>query len=313
MTDQNGKVKNPVFGRGGFIPGGIAAHEDFFRGIPLFGETPDAVGLAAHFLGADQIHMIQEAEPLPLLPDRLGVGAGNHDHIRLRMRGGQGFLHALKGFDFLRGKRLDRTVDGPAPGQRLLKNRMAEGFLFNGIVGELRSGIRPGLQGFDAVDGRILRVDLTQRHGQTLEAVDAPGKREEIDHIPPVQNGLFPPLKAPFLHHAGAEAAEMLDIHGIHGAAVRVDADGEALFPCEIIQCGHVVSLLHGIVYRTKGMFPALILSGRNRPQPLSLPCGSYSRVSHRPQKTVSSARPRKGDFPVIFSTAARMFSRQGP
>ena len=39
---------------------------------------------------------------------------------------------------------------------------------------------------------------------------------------------------------------------------------------------------------------------------------GFYSLVSQRPQNTVSSARPLKALFPVIFSTAARTFSRSG-
>lgn len=83
----------------------------------------------------------------------------------------------------------------------------------------------PGGQLGHPFNGTVDLVDLGQGHGQTLEPVDATGAGIEVNGVPAVQNGCSPFFQPPFLHHAGPEAAEMLDVHGIHGAAVRVHAD----------------------------------------------------------------------------------------
>lgn len=71
---------------------------------------------------------------------------------------------------------------------------------------------------FHSFDKGILPVILGQ--GQAFEAFDAPGHGIEDHLVPAVGDGLFPFLEPPFLYHAGTKATKMLDVHGIHGAAV---------------------------------------------------------------------------------------------
>ena len=117
------------------------------------------------------------------------------------------------------------------------KDRVFRDHFPYGIIGKFRRLLCPGAQTFNAVNGGILPVNLCQSHRQSLEAVDPPGSGIQVDLIPAVQDRPTPRLKPPLFHHAGAKAADVLDVHGIHGTAVRVHTDRKALFPIKIIQC----------------------------------------------------------------------------
>ena len=87
------------------------------------------------------------------------------------------------------------------------------------------------VQGFQPLDLPVIPVHPGQHQGQRFKPVDSPGHGVEVYLVPAKQNRVPPVFQPPFLHHAGTEAPVMLDVHGVHGAAVRVDADQIILFP----------------------------------------------------------------------------------
>ena len=88
-------------------------------------------------------------------------------------------------------------------------------------------------------DFLVLAVDLLQCHGKALKPVDTPGHREQVDHIPALENLLLPLLQSPFRDHARAKAMKMLTVHGIHDAAVRIYADKKIMFSLKRIENRH--------------------------------------------------------------------------
>ena len=72
--------------------------------------------------------------------------------------------------------------------------------------------------------------------GKTQEAVDAARHGKEVDLVPAPECGVAARIQAPLIGKTGAEAAEVLDVHGVHRAAVAVDAEKEGLAADELMQ-----------------------------------------------------------------------------
>ena len=142
----------------------------------------------------------------------------------------------------------DGGIDRLGPAQSLLKDQLGicvssfSGSLGNTVIAQGRSGICPVYQCIHAGDLLVFAIDLLQRHGKTLEPVDATGHGEQVDDVPAVQNFILPCFQAPLGNHAGAEAMEMLAVHGIHDAAVGVHADQIIVLSFKGVKNGHYKS-----------------------------------------------------------------------
>ena len=250
MPHQDRVEPDAVFLRRGLVPRRVPHHQDMVGGIALGQQLGDAGGLAAGVLAAEHIHRVQQAAAGPFLLHRFPVGAGHHRHIRPAVGGGQPFGRPRKGALGGFGQGVDGRVDLAGPGQRLghAGPRRPGQRPGQPVVGKFRRRVGPGPELGQALDGGIAGVDLGQGHRQALEPVDPAGHGVEVDLVPPRQDGPGPWLQAPLLHHAGAETALVLDVHGVHGAAVRIDADEKLMGFDKMRQVGHRGFLLccHG-------------------------------------------------------------------
>ena len=67
-----------------------------------------------------------------------------------------------------------------------------------------------------------------------LDAVEPAGDRVQVDEHSGLTRERGDGLQVPGLDVGGGEALEVLDVHGVHGAAVGVDADEEVLLRLEV-------------------------------------------------------------------------------
>ena len=118
----------------------------------------------------------------------------------------------------------------------LLKSR------FYGAIGQLICCLRPLNQLLDPINFFQIFIYFGQRLCQCQEPVDSSGHRIQVDLIPSLQYLILPFLQSPFFHHTGAKTADMLHIHGVHGASIWVHADQISLLFDKFIQTLHLPS-----------------------------------------------------------------------
>ena len=189
--------------------------------------------------------MLQQTEFSPFLFHRVAVCGGDHGNIRKGMGRRKAFLGTVVGNLQCFIQFHDGCVNCLGPAERLLEHQLGIGIrcirscLCNSIIAQCRCRICPVLQSFNTGNGLILFVDLPQRHGEALEAVDATGHRKQVDHIPAVENFILPCFQSPLGDHARTKAMEMLAVHGIHDTAVGIDAHQIIVFSFKRIKNRH--------------------------------------------------------------------------
>ena len=88
-------------------------------------------------------------------------------------------------------------------------------------------------------------MNFGKGNSKTFETVNAAGHGEEVDLIPTLKNLILPFLQSPFSDHTGPKAVEMLTIHGVHDASVRVNTDEIFMLFHKGIKNRHFDLLLH--------------------------------------------------------------------